>query len=223
VNFLHRGLDMSIKVLLVDDHSIVRQAIACLLNDTPDIRVVGESGTGAGACAMAFSLRPDVVVLDVGLPDLDGEAVARRLTAGGARNRVVALSVWTEAHRAAGMMEAGAIGHVAKDCAADELLTAIRRAAVGERYISPSVADKLLHSVREPTPSAGYGNALTPREREVLALLADGHAMKEAAVLLRISTKTIETHRRTMMEKLQLFSVASLTKHAIRCGLTKVG
>lgn len=212
---------MATSVLLVDDHAIVRRGLATMLRGAADVTVVGEASNGAEALAMAEQLKPDVVVLDVGLPDVGGASVARSLVSGDVPRKVLALSAFTDRRHVLSMLQAGALGYVVKDCVLDELLTAIASVAAGHRYVSPNV-DWMILSDMTAIDLRSSQAKLTQRELEVLQLLADGKAMKEAATELQISTKTVETHRRAIMEKLQLFSVAELTKHAIREGISSL-
>lgn len=212
---------MATSILLVEDHTIVRRGIAMMLRNSPDLSVVGEATTGTEALRLALKLRPNMVLMDVGLPDMDGAALARQLVADLPGTRVLALSAFSDRRHVVEVMHAGASGYVLKDCVLEELLDAIETVSIGQRYLSPKISAMLLNSLSDAS-SGGATSKLTPREAEVLQLLAEGKAMKEAAVELHISTKTVETHRRAIMEKLQLFSVAELTKHAIREGLTTV-
>ena len=208
-----------ISILLVDDHAIVRQGLVALLSESERVRVVGEAADGVDAVRLAETMQPDVVVMDVGLPGLSGPDATRQLHERFPKIRVLALSAYADRNHVLSMLRAGAAGYVVKDCAVGELIDAIVAVVRGERYVSPSVASALLHGV-VAADGNGRRDQLTEREREVLQLLAAGKAMKQAAVELNISTKTVETHRRAIMEKLQIFSVAELTKHAIREGLT---
>lgn len=212
---------MATTILLVDDHAIVRRGLATMLRSSPGLEVLGEASTGEEALAMAETLNPDVVVLDVGLPDIGGASVARTLVNGEVPRKVLALSAFTDRRHVLAMLQAGALGYVVKDCVLDELLTAIASVAGGHRYVSPNVASMILSDMTAVDLRSSQAK-LTQRELEVLQLLADGKAMKEAATELQISTKTVETHRRAIMEKLQLFSVAELTKHAIREGISSL-
>ena len=212
----------SIGVLLVDDHAVLRQGIATMLARAADVRVVGEAADGEAAVRIALAERPDVVLMDVGLPGLSGIDATKQILAELPATRVLALSAFNTRQHVLSMLRAGASGYLVKDCVFEELHRAIAVVADGGRYLSPDMTPMLLEGVAG-SGNNGNGHAsdqLTQREREVLQLLAGGKAMKEAAAELRISTKTVETHRRAIMDKLQIFSVAELTKHAIREGLT---
>ena len=212
---------MSIRVLIVDDHVIVRRGIVLMLQPLQGIKVIGEASTAAEALRSTRELKPDVLLMDVGLPDSDGATLARQVVAEMPGTRVLALSAFADRRHVVDVMHAGATGYVVKDCVIDDLHAAIESVAMGQRYLSPNISAMLLNTLADPV-AGGPSSKLTARESEVLQLLAEGKAMKEAAVDLRISTKTVETHRRAIMEKLQIFSVAELTKHAIREGLTSV-
>jgi DNA-binding NarL/FixJ family response regulator len=212
---------MSITILLADDHQVVRQGLKSLLDRYPDLKVVGEAADGRTAVRLAKELSPDVVVMDIGMPDLNGIEATRQLAAGQPVTKIVALSMHADRRFASEMLKAGAKAYLVKDGAFEELADAIRTVMADRVYLSPRVAgtvvDDLVHG------ESGGGSAfarLSPREREVLQLMAEGRATKEIAMDLHVSVKTVETHRRQVMEKLNLFSVAELTKYAIREGLT---
>lgn len=210
---------MTTKIALVDDHAIVRHGVANLLGGVQGFKIVGLAGTAAELFDLLPTAKPDVVVMDINLPDVSGIDTTKQLLAEAPSTRVVALSAYSDRVHVVGAFRAGAMGYVVKDCAVDELVTAIRTVDEGGRYMSPSIANLVLSGLATRHEKT---DTLTEREREVLRLLADGKAMKQAAIELRISTKTVETHRRSIMEKLQLYSVAELTKHAIREGYSSL-
>ena len=210
---------MPISVLLVDDHVVIRSALALLLQQSGGIKVVGEAGTGTEAVSKALELAPQVVIMDINLPELGGIDATRQIIAERPETRVLALSAFADRGHVLGALRAGATGYVIKDCAVHELLAAIHAVAAGERYVSQSLSHSVIYDSLGTT-TRGDRDRLTAREREVLQLLAEGKAMKQVGQVLHISTKTVETHRRAVMEKLQLFSTAELTKHAVREGLT---
>lgn len=208
-------------VLLVDDHAIVREGLRAILEREPDMRVVGEGADGAGAVAQAVALRPDVVVMDVSMAGLNGVEATRRILHALPRARVVALSMHVDRQYVYAMFEAGAAGYVPKNVASEELIRALRVVAAGGSYVSPAIVGVAVEALRGARPAAP-GAALTAREREVLQLLAEGHTSKEIAERMRIALSTVETYRRHIMEKLDLRSIAALTKYAVRRGYTSV-
>jgi len=212
-----------IHVFLVDDHRITRQGLISLLSSDPEVKLVGDVGDGRSAVARALETKPDVVIMDIHIPDLNGIDATRRLTAELPGCAVVGLSGETSSNMVREMMRAGAMGFVSKGSAFEELLTAIHTVAKGKTYLSPSIAGSVvLDSINGDDPAGGAFSSLSAREREVLQLIAEGRATKQIAYDLNVSVKTVETHRRNLMEKLRLDNVADLTKYAIRTGLTTV-
>ena len=213
------------RILLADDHRIVRQGLRSLLEAEADFTVVAEADNGRAAIDLTDELAPDVVVMDVGMPELNGIEATRRIASRSPRVKVVALSMHSDRRFVAEMLKAGAAGYLLKDGAFEELVGAIRTVAAGRTYLSPRIADVVvegyLRNNTTPAEPTAYAR-LSPREREVLQLLAEGKATKEAAAALHLSVKTVETHRRQIMEKLNMYSVAELTKYAIREGLTSL-
>lgn len=212
---------MSIRVLLVDDHKILRDALKGVLEREQDITVVGEANDGTEGVILARELQPDIVLMDVGLPVLGGIDAARSLLAEHPEIKVVALSTFSDRRIIMQMLDAGARGYVVKSAGRDELLRAIRAVAYGRTYLCPDAAAVLVESLRgkkaiDNPPSDPIGR----REREVLQLLADGHTSPEIGKRLHIATSTVEVHRRNLMRKLELHSIAELTKYAVRNGLT---
>jgi len=213
---------MSIRILLADDHRLMREGLRSLLEREPDMQVVAEAHDGRSALKLTGELAPSVVVMDVAMPDLNGAEATRRLCRQYPGVRVVALSMHADRRHVAHMLDAGASAYVLKDCAFEELATAIRTAADGHVYLSPRAAGVVVRNfVRGGGASPGVGR-LTPREREVLQLLAEGNSTKQIALTLGVSVKTVETHRRNVMRKLGVRSVAELTKYALREGLTSL-
>ena len=218
---------MVTKILLADDHQIVREGLKSLLNSHEDIEVVGEARDGRSAVQMAKDLAPDVVIMDVGMPHLNGIEATRQITMREPEAKVVALSMHSDRRFMGEMLKAGAKGYLLKDGAFDELATAIRSVIANKVYLSPRIANVVVDDYVRRAPGQQTGEAsafarLTPREREVLQLMAEGRATKEIAMDLKVSIKTVETHRRQIMEKLSIHSVAELTKYAIREGLTSL-
>jgi DNA-binding NarL/FixJ family response regulator len=218
---------MATKILLADDHQIVREGIKSMLNAHDDMEVVGEARDGRSAVEMVETLNPDVVIMDVGMPHLNGIEATRQITTREPDAKVVALSMHCDRRFMGEMFKAGAKGYLLKDGAFEELATAIRSVVANKVYLSPRIANVVVDDYVHRTPGQASPETsafarLTPREREVLQLMAEGRATKEIALDLKVSIKTVETHRRQIMEKLGIHSVAELTKYAIREGLTSL-
>lgn len=215
---------MKVKVLLVDDHKMMREGLCALLDGVPDIEVVGQACDGRTALDLVRTLTPDVVVMDVGMPDLNGVEATRRIRAEHGAVKVIALSTHTDRSYVHHMLEAGASGYVLKIAAHGELLRAVRAAGQGMTYLSPEIAGMVVErstSPRSSTDGSAYAT-LGGREREVLQLVAEGKTSAETAKEMHISIKTVETHRRNIAHKLGLHGTAALTKYAIREGLTSL-
>jgi DNA-binding NarL/FixJ family response regulator len=209
-----------IRVLIADDHTIVRTGIRHVLESDNGFEVVGEAATGTEAVALAASLRPDVVVLDISMPGESGLQVAARLRDGSPDRRIVILSMHDNAEYVLESVRAGADGYLLKDAAATDLRSAIRSVCRGESYFSPPVASRLREALRaEQEAKAGGLEQLTAREREVLQGVARGRTNKEIAAELGISHRTVETHRESLMRKLQIRTVAELTRFALEAGI----
>lgn len=209
---------MAIRVLLADDHRMLRDALRSVLAHEPDIEVVGEAGSGLQTVSLCREHVPDVVVLDIGLPDLNGIEVASRLQALAHVPRVVALSAHADKRFVAEMLRAGAAAYVTKSSAGTELVRAIRAVFAAGNYFCPEVASALACEVRGAQAEAQQIR-LGPREREVLRLIAEGARSADIAQRLHISTATVEVHRRNISRKLDLRTVAELTRYAVREGL----
>jgi DNA-binding NarL/FixJ family response regulator len=209
---------VKIKVLLVEDHRMVREALRDVLTKVPDIEVAAEAGDAREALEQARSVVPDVVVLDIGLPDQNGIEVATRLRELGSQAKVVALSAFSDKRFVTAMLRAGAAAYVTKSAAGTELVRAIRAVAGGQGYFSPDIAGTLATEMRD---AAAHRETPTPtrREREVLRLIAEGVRSPAIAAQLQVSVATVEVHRRNLMRKLSLRTVADLTKYAIREGI----
>lgn len=216
---------MSVRILLADDHQVFRQGLRNLLEQESGLTVAAEANNGRDAVRLAHELRPDVVLLDVSMPDLGGIEAARRILAAVPEIRVIGLSMHSNRAFVQEMLRAGASGYVLKECAFEEVVTAIRQVLRGHLHLCPKLSTDILRAfVRSetPAPSSAFVR-LTGREREVLQLLAEGSSTKEIAVALKVSPKTVETFRQQIMRKLELRSVAELTKYAVREGLTSLG
>jgi DNA-binding NarL/FixJ family response regulator len=211
-----------IRVLLADDHTLVRAGIRSLLKGLENVEVVGEAGDGQEAVRLAESLRPDVVLLDVGMPGLNGLDVAARLAAHDASIRVLILSMHTSEEYVLRALRAGCAGYLLKGSAVAELEIAVRAVARGETYLSPAVSKHVMDDyVRRTGGATDPIDALTPRQREVLQLVAEGNTSKDIADRLGLSFKTVEAHRAQIMERLGLHDVAGLVRFAMRMGLVR--
>jgi DNA-binding NarL/FixJ family response regulator len=213
---------MKTRVLIADDHRMIREGLRSLIEREPDLEVVGEADNGREAVALAKKLAPDVVVMDIGMPDLNGMEATRQILDQSARVRILALSMHADRRYAAGMLRAGAKGYVVKKAAYDELIAAIRTVAAGQSFLSAQVASVVVddYSRRLSASDASAFSVLTEREREIVQLVAEGRTTKEIADALGVSAKTVDTHRQNIMDKLDLHSVAEITKYAVREGLT---
>jgi len=212
-----------ITVLLADDHTVVREGLRLLLESADDIKVVGEVENGRLAVALAKKLHPDVVVLDVVMPQLNGVEAARQITKEVPSSKVLILSSYSDDDRVQQLIEEGATGYLVKQTAANDLLKAIREAKKGNAFFSPCISKRLMEKCREAFAKGAVvkkkGNCLTTREAEVLQLIAEGYANKQIAAELCISIKTVEKHRQQVMNKLNIHDVAGLTRHAIAKGI----
>jgi len=216
---------MSIKIILADDHQIVRQGLRTLLAAEPDMEVLAEADNGRAVIKQAQELHPHVVIMDITMPDLNGIEATRQILAETPGIKIIALSMHSDSLFVLNMLRAGASGYLLKDCALEELVKAIRTVVSHKTYLSPGISDIVIKdfvSGRAASDSSAFA-VLTAREREVLQLMAEGKSTSQIADSLCISIKTVEAHRKQMMNKLELHSVAELTKYAIRQGLTTLG
>jgi two-component system, NarL family, response regulator NreC len=213
---------MSIKVLLVDDHQIVREGLRVMLEKEHDITIVGEAEDGRGAERLAQELVPDVIIMDVAMPDLNGIEATRQITAKLSEVKIIALSMHDDRRFVLNMLKAGAAGYILKDDAFKSLSKAIRTVMANKSYLSNQISDMLDNHGFTSSHGAKSTDSelLSAREREVLQLVAEGKTSNQIAEKLHISAKTVETHRQQMMCKLNIKNVAELTKYAIREGLT---
>jgi two-component system, NarL family, response regulator NreC len=214
-----------IRILLVDDHKILRDGIRSLLKEHSDLEVVGEAADGRTALNLAKELSPDVVVMDISMPDINGIDSTRKILADCPQTKVMALSMHCDRHFVSEIFRAGASGYLLKDCAFEELAHAIRIVNDSKTYINPQIASLVVESLVSDSPRSHSKHAfslLTDREREVLQLIAEGKSTKQIASHLNISTKTIESHRRQVMGKLNIRNIADLTKYALREGLISI-
>jgi DNA-binding NarL/FixJ family response regulator len=213
----------TLKVLLVEDHAIVRQGVKALLDEEPDIAVVGETGDGSEALLLAQKLRPDIVLMDLSLPGLSGIEATHQIRERFPTMRIVVLSMHGNEEYVFRALRAGASGYVLKQSTSTELVLALRAVATGSTFLSPAVSQILISDymrrakIQESDDEAS--SILTPREREVLKLIATGLSNRQIAERLHISVKTVETHRGNIMRKLDVHDRAGLVKHAIDSGL----
>mgnify|MGYP001154200551 CR=1 FL=1 len=215
---------MSIRILLVDDHKITRQGLRLLLEKEDDMEVVDEAEEGRTAFRMVGELLPNVVIMDVSMPDLNGMEAARQIVSQCPDVKIIALSMHSDSLFVTEMLKSGASGYLLKDCAFEELARAIRIVTAGKMYLSPTISGVVVNDyVHRLSKADSIGpEVLTGREREVLQLLAEGKTTKQIALKLHISVKTVETHRRQIKNKLDIDSIAELTKYAIRKGFTSL-
>ncbi len=215
---------MTRKILLADDHKIIRDGLRSLIAAKANMEVVAEAEDGRTAVQLARKHKPDVVIMDIAMPELNGIEATRQILADAPRTKVIALSMHADSKFVGQMLEAGAMGYLLKDCAFEELDGAIRSVMHNRTYLSQGITGVVVDDYvrRIAAQDQVAVNPLTPREREVLQLMAEGCATKEVAAQLYVSVKTIETHRQHIMEKLDLHSIAELTKYAIREGLTSL-
>ncbi len=215
---------MKIKILLADDHKIVRDGLRALIEKCPDMQVVAEAADGRTAVRLAKELSPDIAIMDISMPDLNGIEAARQISAESPHVKILTLSMHSDARYVKHLFTAGASGYLLKECAFDELVNAIRTVAANQVYLSPRVTHVVLSEYlsKQPIAEASVFSVLTAREREVLQLMAEGKTTKEIAYSLGLSVKTVEAHRQKIMEKSNIHSIAELTKYAIREGLTSL-
>ena len=215
---------MSIRILLADDHKITRQGLRSLLDKHPDMEVVAEAEEGRTAVRLVRELVPNVVIMDVSMPDLNGMQATRKIVAEFPNVKIIALSMHSDSLFVIEMLKSGASGYLLKDCAFEDLERAIRTVVADKTYLSPTISSVVVDDYLHRLSRADFADSevLTDREREVLQLMAEGKSTKRIALELHISAKTVETHRRQIMNKLDIHTVAELTKYAIRKGLTSL-
>lgn len=214
---------MGIRILLADDHAILRDSLSQALQEEQDLEIVGQAGDGRAAVEKARELRPDIVVMDINMPHLNGIEATREIRQQAPGVRVIALSMHSAKPCVKEIFRAGASGYVHKNCGFDELMRAVRAVAEGKTYVSPSISQIVVEELGRPEDESDATTAfslLTPREREILQLLAEGGTVKQIAQQLHVSHKTVEAHRLRIMNKLNVETVAQLTKYAIQEGLT---
>ena len=213
---------MSIKIMVVDEHRILREGLSTLIAKQPDMEIIGEATDGREALELLAKLSPDLILMDVTMPNLNGIEATRKIKSKNPEIEIIALSLHSDRRYVLGMIDAGASGYLLKECAFEELVRAINTVMAKKKYLSPGISDILIEEYVKKTTQEKptIYSKLTPREREILQLIAEGRNTKEIARYLFISVKTVETHRRHIKKKLKVQSVAELTKIAIREGLT---
>ena len=210
------------RIVIVDDEGILRQGLSALIREQPDMEVVGEAQDGWQAVALAKELKPDAVVMDISMPNLNGVDATRQILAENPNIKVVALSMHPDRHYVTEILKAGALAYVLKSYFVDELIKALHAAEAGQHYLSPQITDVLVDQIVNKACASDQNglNRLTGRLRQVLQLTAEGRSTKQIATRLCISPKTADANRREIMNELGIFSIAELTKYAIREGLT---
>jgi len=215
---------MPIRIILADDHKITRDGLRAMLEQEDGMEVVGVAENGRQAIRMALKHKPDVVVMDISMPELNGIEATRNIRSELPDTKVIALSMYSDRRYVAGMLKAGVSGYLIKNCAFDELVNAINAVMKNQSYLSPDIASTVMkdyaHILEQEETSTI--SVLTPREREVLQLIAEGVSTKEIANRMHVSVKTVESHRQQLMRKLKVKGVAELTKIALREGLTSL-
>lgn len=217
-------MSMSIRILLVDDHKIVRDGLRTLIEKEAGMEVVGEARNGREGLKLTRKLLPDVTIMDITMPDMNGIDATRSILEEHPEIKVIALSMHSDRRLVSGMLEAGASGYLLKDSAFEELARAVRAVVAHQTYLSPSITDIVVKRFigKSTSVERSVFTDLTKREREVLQLLVEGMSTKEVASSLNVSVKTIETHRANIMDKLDIHSISELVKYAIREGLTSI-
>lgn len=214
----------TIKILLVDDHTIVRQGIRALLESVPEIEVIGEAENGKTAVEMAESLRPDIMIIDISLPLLNGLEVTRRVRRSVPECKILVLTMHENEMYVSQILRTGASGYLVKKTAVSELILAIKAVHQGKAYFSPSISKMVLNDYlrKDTVGDTGTAEVLSNREREILQLLAEGYSNKEIAVILGLSVKTVSNHRNRIMSKLDIHDITSLVKYALKRGLIEI-
>ncbi len=215
---------MSIKILIADDHKIFREGLRALIEKQPGMEIIDEVENGRKAIQLVRELLPDVVIMDIAMPNLNGIEATRQIVVKAPSVKVIALSMHSEKRFVVEMLKAGASGYLLKDCAFEELAHAIRAVRINKTYLSPKITEIMIKDYVRlfPKTKLSVSSILTPRQREVLQLLSEGKTTSQTAQDLQVSVKTVETYRQQIMDKLNIHSIAELTKYAIREGLTSL-
>ncbi len=215
---------MSIKIMIVDEHKILREGLSTLIAKQPDMEIIGEATDGREALDLADKLSPDLILMDVTMPNLNGIEATRKIKSKNSDIEIIALSLHSDRRYVLGMIDAGASGYLLKECAFEELVLAINTVMDKKKYLSPEISDILIDEYvkKNVQGKPTIYVKLTPKEREILQLISEGKNTKEIAMHLSISIKTVATHRRHIKKKLKVESIAELTKIAIKEGLTSL-
>ncbi len=215
---------MSIKILIADDHKIFREGLRALIEKQPGMEIIDEVENGRKAIQLVRELLPDVVIMDIAMPNLNGIEATRQIVVKAPSVKVIALSMHSDKRFVVEMLKAGASGYLLKDCAFEELAHAIRAVRINKTYLSPKITEIMIkdYVCLFPKTKLSVSSILTPRQREVLQLLSEGKTTSQTAQDLQVSVKTVETYRQQIMDKLDIHSIAELTKYAIREGLTSL-
>ncbi|NKB68423.1 MAG: response regulator [Candidatus Latescibacteria bacterium] len=213
---------MTIRLILVDDHPMLRQGLRALLDQETDLQVVAEAGDGRTAVQQAQTQQPDLVIMDLALPQLNGIEATRQIRALYPQIKIIALSQHMDSRYVEGALEAGADGYVLKRAAVGELVQAVRVVTAGQAFLSPFITRVVLDRYSQPADRSlrGLASPLTDREREILQLITEGQTTSQIALNLHLSERTVSTHRQHIMDKLGLHTLPALTKYALREGLT---
>ncbi|MBI3195835.1 MAG: response regulator transcription factor [Ignavibacteriae bacterium] len=219
---MHESLNKSVNVFLADDHTLMRQGLASLIEKDVSMKVIGQAENGKEAVEKCLLLRPDIILMDISMPELNGIEATRQIIHAIPDAKVIALSMHIDKRYVTGMLSAGAKGYMLKHCAATELGTAIEAVLRGKVYLSPEITGVVVEDIviHAQQSNEHKSVSLTAKAREVLQLLAEGNSGREIAEKLNLSIHTIDSHKKNIMDKLQMFSVAELTKYAVREGLT---
>ena len=215
---------MKVRVILADDHKIMRDGLRSLLEKEDSIEVIAEATNGRMAVDLAIKLKPDIIIMDVSMPDLNGVNATRKVSEVIPDVKVIALSMYSDRRFVTGMLKAGASAYLLKDCAYEDLVFAIRAVSMNETYLSPSITTMIVKDYLKKSifDESWLPSILTPREVEIFQLLAEGKNAKEIAVQINVSPKTVDTHRLNIMNKLNINNIAELTKYALREGITSI-
>jgi DNA-binding NarL/FixJ family response regulator len=214
---------MPVRIILADDHTLMRAGIRALLENIADVEVVAEASDGAQVLELLKNQPPDILLTDIAMPGMNGLETAARVTKEFPGVRVIILSMHANEEYVCRAMQAGAAGYLLKDADPDELERALRAVAAGETYLTPAISKHVISDyLRRVSGEKTASEPLTPRQREILQLIAEGKSTKEMARILQISAKTVETHRAQLMERLEIHDIAGLVRYAIRAGLVKL-